>query len=118
VASLRQPLAHAPILQATIANGTSLSGGVEIGAGTLVGLDLPVLTSAALSLQASADGVTWREGFNADGTTATSVGVSTGDRFVAAPAALAGVAWLKVRSGTSGAPVNQGADRVISLIVQ
>lgn len=112
------PLARAPILQVTIVNGASLSGGVEIGAGSLVGLDLPVLTSAGLSFQASADGVTWREVFNADGTTATSIGASTGDRFVAAPAALVGAAWLKVRSGTSGAPVNQGADRVISVVVK
>jgi hypothetical protein len=112
------PVASGTIQQVTIANGTSLSGAAAIGSGTVVGLDLPVFTSAGLSFQASADGTTWREVFNSDGTTATSVGASTGDRLVAAPAALAGAAWLKVRSGTSGAPVNQGADRTISLVVK
>ena len=111
-------VAQAAVVQVTIANGASLSGAAAIGSGTVVGLDLPVLTSAALSFQASADGVTYREVFNSDGTTATSVAASTGDRLVAAPAALAGAAFLKVRSGTSGAPVAQGADRVVNLVVK
>jgi hypothetical protein len=106
------------ILPVTITNGTSLSTAAQIGVAQLVGIELPTMTSAALSFQASSDGVTWRELFNSDGTTATSVAASTGDRFVQAPAALAGVPWVKVRSGTSGSPVNQGADRTINVIAK
>lgn len=50
--------------------------------------------------------------------TAVGISASTGARYIKAPADLAGVPYLKVRSGTSGAPVNQGADRAITLIVK
>lgn len=104
------------ILSVTIANGTSLSGAVQIGPARVVGIQLPTLTSAALTFQGSADGVTYVNLFDAANAEVT-VTASVGDRINLAPAALSGVNYLKVRSGTSGAPVNQGADRVISLIV-
>jgi hypothetical protein len=109
-------LARAPILQVTIANGASLSGGVELGAGALVAIILPTFTSAGLSFQSSEDGTSWREAFDS-ANAAITVAVTTGG-YISAPAALRGAPWLKVRSGTSGAPVTQGADRVISLVVK
>jgi hypothetical protein len=104
------PLAAATVLTVSIANGASLSNGVQIGAGALVGIILPTFTSAALSFQSSEDGVTYREAFDAAGV-AITVAATTGNCSLPAPAALKGAPWLKVRSGTSGAPVTQGADR-------
>jgi hypothetical protein len=107
----------AAIFQVTIVSGQSLSGAAALGAGVLAGIVLPVFTSAALSFQVSEDGVTYREAFDS-ANVAIAVTASTGDRYILAPAALQGAPFLKVRSGTSGAPVNQAADRVISLIVK
>jgi hypothetical protein len=98
------PLANANVLTVTIANGASLSGAAEIGQGTLVGIQLPTLTNASLSFQGSHDGVTYVEVVDASAA-AVAYGV-------------AGVPFLKVRSGTSGSPVAQGAARTISLIVK
>lgn len=111
------PLASANVLQVVIANGASLSGAVEIGAGTLVGIQLPTLTSAAISFQGSFDGVTYAEVLDAS-SQAVEITASTGASYLQAPADLHGVPFLKVRSGTSGSPVNQGAARTISLIVK
>lgn len=111
------PIIEVEILKVTIANGAALSSAVAINRGTLLGIILPTFTSASLSFQVSEDGVTYREAFDA-ANAAIAVSASVGDRYIQAPAALAGAAWIKVRSGTSGAPVNQGAERVISLIVK
>jgi hypothetical protein len=111
------PLANANVLTVTIANGASLSGAAEIGQGTLVGIQLPTLTSASLSFQGSHDGVTYVEVVDASAA-AVAYGASTGAVYIKAPADLAGVPFLKVRSGTSGSPVAQGAARTISLIVK
>jgi hypothetical protein len=111
------PLSPATVLSVTIANGQSLSDAAHIGAGTLVGIQLPAFTSAALSFQGSFDGTTYAEVMDAS---AQAVGytASTGAIYIKAPADLAGVPYLKVRSGTSGSPVNQGAARTIQLIVK
>ncbi len=103
----------------TITSGTSLSGGVEIGEGVLVGLDVPAFTSAAITFQVSSDGgTTYRDAYDAAAAEVTCGAATTGNRYIAAPAALNGAWWIKVRSGTSAAPVNQGADRVITLVVK
>ena len=53
------PLVDANTMQVVIANGASLSGAAHIGASTLIGIQLPTLTSASLSFQGSHDGVTY-----------------------------------------------------------
>jgi hypothetical protein len=111
------PLANANVLTVTIANGASLSDAAHIGAGTLIGIQLPTITSAALTFQGSADGTTFVEALDAS-SAAVTVAASVGLRYIKAPADLVGVPYLKVRSGTSGAPVNQGADRTITLVVK
>lgn len=111
------PLASANVLTVTIANGASLSDAAHIGAATLVGIQLPTFTNASLSFQGSADGVTYVEVVDASAN-AVAYAASTGAVYLKAPADLAGVPYLKVRSGTSGAPVNQGAARTISLITK
>jgi hypothetical protein len=111
------PLVDANLLTVTIANGQSLSGAAHIGSATLVGIQLPTITSAALTFQGSADGVTYVEVVDSSAA-AVSYGASTGAIYIKAPADLAGVPYIKVRSGTSGAAVAQGAARTITLIVK
>ncbi len=108
----------ARILTVTIANGASLSDAAAPGNGKVVGIQLPTFTSASLTFQGSFDGVTFANLRNADGTTETSVGATVGDLTILAPAALEACAFIKVRSGTAAAPVNQGAARTIQLIVK
>jgi hypothetical protein len=111
------PLTGANIVSVVIANGQSLSSAAEIGAGTLAGIQLPTITSASLSFQGSFDGTTYVEVLDAS-SNPVAVSTSTGDRYLKAPADLAGVPFLKVRSGTSGAAVAQGAARTIQLIIK
>jgi hypothetical protein len=111
------PLVDANVLQVTIANGASLSGAAHIGSGTLVGIQLPTLTSAALTFQGSFDGTTYVEVVDSTNTAVTFT-ATTGAIYIKAPADLVGVPYINVRSGTSGAAVAQGAARVISLIVK
>ena len=108
------PLADANVLTVTIANGQSLSGSAKIGAGTLVGIVLPTFTSAALTFQGSVDDSTFVEIVDASNT-AVSFTATTGAIYIKAPADLVGVPYLKIRSGTSGAAVAQGAARTITL---
>ncbi len=50
--------------------------------------------------------------------TAITVEASTGARWIAAPATLAAVPYLKIRTGTAGAPVAQAAAPTIDLVVK
>lgn len=101
--------------EATIANGASLSGGVNLRGRVLCGVYMPAAwTAAGLSFQGSADGVTYYDIHAALGevtaTTAASVYASVD------PTPFLGVNFLKVRSGTSAAAVNQLAERVLTLM--
>jgi hypothetical protein len=111
------PLIDANVLTVVIANGESLSTAAHIGSGTLVGIQLPTFTSAKLTFQGSADGVTYVECVDASAA-AVEYAASTGAIYIKAPADLAGVPYIKVRSGTSGAAVNQAAERTITLVVK
>lgn len=110
-------LADPVVLSVTILNTASLSDAAKIGTGRLAGIILPTFTSAALSFQVSEDGTTYREAYDSS-STLVAVSASTGDRYIDAPAALAGANYIKVRSGTAVSPVTQGADRVIKLVVK
>jgi hypothetical protein len=111
------PLADAAVIAVGIANGASLSGAAHLGAGRLVGLDLPTLTDAALTFQVSVDGLSYREALD-DAGTPVSVAAGTGAAYWQAPASLGAAPYLKVRSGTVDTPVNQGAARTIRLVAQ
>jgi hypothetical protein len=104
---------------ATIAAAGSLSGAVDCGAGLFpVALVLPaVWTAADITLQASADGTNYYDVYQSDNTEYTIKAAAS--RFIILdPADLAGVRYLKVRSGTSGTPVAQAAERVISVVIR
>lgn len=108
--------------QAVIANGESQSNVVDLEMYVLCGIHMPAgWTAAAITFLAGHE--------NEDGgtdylpiydTTGSEVSVTTaaGRHVVIAPSVFAGVRWLKLRSGTSGTPVNQGADRTLHLVAR
>jgi hypothetical protein len=102
----------------TIANGASLSNEVDLETKTLIAIDMPSSwTTANLTLQASVDNSTWDNVFDSLGTEVTILAAAS--RFILLnPADFVSVRYLKVRSGTSGTPVNQGGARTITLIVR
>ena len=108
---------------AVIANGAALSGALDLdgGARSLVGLQLPAAwTAASLTFAVSFDGTTFvplywdgaEYTIAAAGGAAASLGVSL------EPSAFAGWPFVKVRSGTAGTPVNQGAERTIQAVTR
>ncbi len=108
-------------VSATIANGASLSGVVDIGEGrVLCAIDMPAdWTAANLTFQAStaSDG-TFDSLYDQYGTEKTVTAAE--DRYIPLddPAFWLGVRYVKVRSGTAASAVNQGAERVITLVTK
>lgn len=104
---------------ALIASGTALSAAVPLGAKQLVGIAMPAAwDAAALTFQVSADGgTTWLEMTTSAGA-AVSFTVAGGQFIAIDPAIWRGINMLKLRSGTSGAPVNQTADRTLTLVTK
>jgi len=101
----------------TIANGASLSDAVDLGGRKLVAIDMPASwTAASLTFQASVDGTTFDDLY--DGATERSLTVAASRYLAFNIADWVSVRFLKVRSGTAASAVNQGGDRVITLVVQ
>lgn len=103
---------------ATIANGASLSGAIDLSAGRLARIAIPASwTTANLTFQTSADNVTFNDLYDSYGTEYTAT-VGGASRAIIIPLAdFIGVRYLKIRSGTTGTPVNQGADRTLTLVL-
>lgn len=99
----------------TIANGESLSDAAELLSLTLIGILIPAAwTSAGLTFQASADGTTYGNLVESSGE--INIGTLAAGAFVSLdPAKFLAARYIKVRSGTSGTPVNQGAARSVVL---
>lgn len=102
---------------AVIENGGSLSGIVDLGGRKLVAIVMPdTWTAASLTFQASPDGVNF---FNVyDGPTERSLTVAASYYSELNIADWVGIRWLKIRSGTAGTPVNQAAERTLTLVIQ
>lgn len=104
---------------ASILNGQSLSGAISLGGVRLFGLVMPAAwTAAVVTFQASFDnGATWVSMYDASGNElSVTVGAS---RYVALdPVYFAAVPMIRLRSGTAAAPVNQGQDSPISLVLR
>lgn len=107
-------------LAATILSGASLTDAIDLGDARLSRIAMPATwTTANLSFQVSYDGVTYNNLFDSSGvevtvTAAAARAISLHTLF----ALFQDVRWLKIRSGTSAAPVNQGADRALQLAVR
>lgn len=105
-------------VSAVIANGASLSGAVDLGRNTLVGIVMPAAwTAANLTFQVSADGVTYSDLYDNTGTE-KSVTAAAGRFIFTVPADWVGIRFVKVRSGTAAAAINQGAARTLQLITK
>jgi len=105
---------------ATIANGAALSDAVYVHGSVVVGIRMPAVWDAAnLTFQVSMDDVTYLDAYSSAGAehVVTVTGVDT--HIWVDPSAFAGYRWIKVRSGTTGTPVNQttGANARLILLI-
>ncbi len=108
------------VIDVVIPNGASLSAAVNLGTKTLVGVVMPAeWTAANLTLQAAvAEAGTYNNVHDKAGTE-FAITAAASRAITLASDDLIGIGrWLKVRSGTSGVPVNQGADRTLKLILK
>lgn len=102
----------------TIAEGGSLSTGVDLKGATIVGIVMPAAwTTGNLTMQASADGEDYNDVYDRYGTE-TNIPVAANRHVNLSPAELTSMRYVKLRSGTSGTPVNQAAARTIILVVR
>jgi hypothetical protein len=108
-------------VSATIANGTSLSAAIPLDGQLLAGVGVPLSsgwTDANLTFQASVDGGStyydlWKDG--AEYTVTVPTGRTNATFFAVPPADFAAFTHIKVRSGTAGTAVAQGADRALQI---
>lgn len=111
--AVQNPRVHFPV---TIASGASLSEAVDLKGHTLVGILMPGTWSTAdLTLQASDDGSTFGNVYD-DAGTEMEIAAEASIFIRLDPAKTAPFSHVKVRSGTSGTPANQGGDRVLTLV--
>ncbi len=103
----------------TIASGGSLSGAVALPPGEYpAAIMMPATwTTANLTFQGSVDGTTFYDMYESDGTELT-VTADASQYIVLSPDSFWGVHFLKVRSGTTGTPVNQAAARSVTVVTR
>jgi len=112
------------VAAAVIAAAASLSGDVDLGgdgARQLVGLQLPAAwTAASLTFAVSADGEAYVPLFwgGAEYTVEAAGGAAASSGVSLEPAAFASWPFVRVRSGTAAAPVNQAAERTLQALTR
>ena len=107
------------VIPATIANGQALTTALNLGGLHLFGIVVPAAwTAASLTFQMSHDGgATWLNVYDASGSEVTATAGAS--RYIALDAVVfAPLTLIKVRSGTSGSPVNQGQDTDLQLLLR
>ena len=107
------------VMSVTITNGTAVAAAIDTLGFPLVGILMPASwTTANLSYRAAPDlAANVADVYDDSGTEVVTTAAAS--RFIAiSPSKLAGVRWLVVRSGTTGTPVNQGADRILGLVIR
>lgn len=103
---------------ATIANGAALSAAVSLAGKGIIRLNMPASwTAANLTFQVSADNATYLDLYDKNGSEYT-VTAAASRSIILPPADFVGVNYIKIRSGTSATPVNQGASRDITIITR
>ena len=107
--------------EVTFAAGASESSVLDIstmtpGAGSLLGLFMPAAwTTASVTFSVSPTcAAPWYNAYDSTGTEYT-VAVGTSRYVGLDPAYFVGIRCVKLRSGTSAIPVNQGGDRIIRM---
>ena len=100
-----------------IAVNGSLSAAVDLGTTRLGRIAMPTAWNAAnLTLQTSADGVTFQNLYKDDGTE-YSITAAASREIIVNLADMLSVRYLKIRSGTYALPVVQTADRSLTLVL-
>jgi hypothetical protein len=103
---------------ALIANGESMSAAIDLTAHSLCAVKLPAAwTAAGLTFLADIDGTGTYGPLKYQGVEYEIPTVAAGDFITVNPAAFVGCRFLKVRSGTAAAAVNQGGARTLQLVV-
>lgn len=113
---------HYPLqaIDITIPSGAAVpTAGLDLLGLVIVRIVMPgTWTTANLTFSGSESlAGTYTDMYDSSGTEYT-VTAAQSRRIVVPPADLLGNCFLKVRSGTSGTPVNQAADRVLTLLVR
>ena len=118
---LRERLGGTAVATSTIANGQSLSGVIDLEGRTMVGIIMPAAwTAASLTFQACATQTGTYSDLYDDSGIEVAVQAAAARAIAVDLAALKLAPWryLRIRSGTSGTPVNQGAERILTLVVK
>jgi hypothetical protein len=101
-------------------SSNSITSEIDLGkGGKLQGIYMPAAwTAANLTLQASdSSGGTFRDVYDDAGT--EEVITAAASRYISLyPDVFAGVRYIKIRSGTTSTPVNQGAARTLILDIE
>lgn len=112
------PVPLRAVKTATVSDGESLSEAVYCEGLRLAAIVVPSGWNAAdITFQGSVDGTNWYDLHEPSGDTEVTVQAGASRYIVVAdPAAYEGLMRLKVRSGTSGTPVNQTGDVTVQLV--
>jgi len=108
-------------MQATISSGTSVSNAIDPVDSALLGFIMPAAwTTAALNLEVSMDNTNWATVIYDKVGTAVSSWATPVAGAAYAVDAMSMLPWrfVRFRSGTSGSPVTQGADRLITTVMR
>jgi hypothetical protein len=105
-------------LTVIIPNGTSVSPTIDLTNTSLLGFVTPsAWTTAALNIEVSDDGTNWSSAYDAYGSLIGSVATPVvSSRYAVDMSALLPWRYVRLRSGTTATPVNQGADRSFKII--
>lgn len=103
-------------LTGTISSGSSLSGAIDMTDKTIWSILMPAAwTAADITFQASYDGTNYYNLY--EGGTEYQLATDANRVLtITKPQLFILVTHIKIRSGTTGTPVNQGADRAISVL--
>lgn len=106
---------------ATIANGASVSGSVDLTNTALLGFIAPAgWTTAALNLEVSMDNASWSTGiYDGSGSAVSSwSALVAGAGYAVDTVSMLPFRYVRFRSGTSASPVNQAAQRDFVVITR
>jgi len=107
-------------VDAAIQSGQSLSATLEIAGYRVAGIVMPATwDAAALTVQGSHDGSTFQNVYDGDGSELTIQAAASRNLTLTSVQTLALLAWkqIKIRSGTSGTPVNQTGARTLTVVL-
>jgi hypothetical protein len=111
-------MALVAVVGPTIKGGESLSDGLDLSAGDLLRVTMPLDWDAApLTFQISTDGGTYNDVFNLEGFEVTLPVVVPRSAVIVPYDVGKAIAWIKFRSGTRKYPVVQNEDRTFAVAI-